>query len=54
MKTDTGNLAVLISGVVVNSLCGIAAAAVEGLFIEISYFDTALLLCYRRKNVHNR
>lgn len=51
MKFYAGNLAVFIGGVIVNALCGIAAAGIYGLFVEIANLHTALLLGNRTENV---
>ena len=44
MQFHTGNLAVFISGVIIDSFCGITAAGIYGLFVKVSYFYATLLL----------
>ena len=44
MEPDTGDLIVLIGGVIINALACVAAAGIEGFFVKLAHFYAALLL----------
>lgn len=51
VQTDSGDLAVFVGGVIVDALCGVAAAGIDCFFIKLSYLYAALLLCYGSQNM---
>ena len=53
MKSNTSDLTVFVSGVIVDAFSCVAAAGVDGLFIERTGFYAALLLCHGAENVKN-
>ena len=51
VQTDSGDLAVFVGGVIVDALCGVAAAGIDCFFIHLTHMDTALCLGNASQNV---